>query len=143
MSFFTYEDGSPKGWNIGCAALAFMIAAPVACSAYSSFTSVTSAPGRVVGRTLQTDNIIQNYEGFYNRNANYGVRLAQVAEYRDYLKNETDADEKQRLRIELSAMRLSCRELAAGYNADSAKQNRALFKSKGLPPVLSEEDCNA
>lgn len=144
---FIDDDGDPKWGNIGCVTLAVLLIGPAACGIYSTFSattgSVTSAPGRVIRRTLQTDNIIQNYEAFFDRKAAYDARLAQVNEQESYLKSETDPDEKIRLRTELSAMRMSCREIATSYNADSEKQNRSLFKSRGLPPTLSLEDCNA
>lgn len=143
MGLFLDHDDAPKWKSIGCVAALVLIAAPVGCTAYSAFVSTASAPGRVVSRTLQTDNIIQNYEGFFDRNAAYVARLAQVNEQTAYLAAETDPDERIRLRTELSAMRMSCREIATSYNADSEKQNRSLFKSAGLPAVLSVENCDA
>lgn len=147
MSFFLDDAEEPKWGNIGCLVGALLLVGPAACGIYSTFSattgSVTSAPGRIVQRTLQTDNIIQNYEGFFDRNANYMARLAQIKEQHGYLAAEKDPDEVVRLRTELSAMRMSCREIATSYNADSEKQNRSLFKSRGLPPTLSLEDCDA
>lgn len=141
------DEGDPKWGNIGCLAGALLLIGPAACGIYSTFSSttgsVTSAPGRVISRTLQTDNILQNYEAFFDRNAAYMARLAQVKEQETYLAKETDPDERVRLRTELSTMRMSCREIATSYNADSEKQNRSLFKSRGLPPTLSMENCDA
>lgn len=125
------------------AVVAAMIVVPVGCSIINTTASVTTAPGRVVSKTLETNNIIQNYERFFNTKANYDARVAQIQEQKGYLDAETDADEKYQLRVELSAMRMSCRELANDYNADSEKMNRSLFKSKGLPETLNEGTCDA
>lgn len=143
MAFFTHTDGEPKWGNIGCLAAAVLILGPGACGLYSAFSSATSAPGRIVWRTLQTDNILQNYESFFDRNAAYNARLGQIKEQAAVLASEADVDERARLRVEVSAMRMSCREIATSYNADSEKQNRSLFKSRGLPPTLSMENCDA
>jgi len=118
-----------------------LIALPLAFSAYSTFTTVASAPSRVINKTLQTDNIIFNYERFFDVNANFTSRVAQVKQYKDFLATETDPSEKVRLRTEMAAMQQSCRELATKYNADSQKMNRSLFKDKDLPYTLNTTDC--
>lgn len=103
--------------------------------------NVTNAPVNVANKTFETNNIIHSYEWFYNVNANYTARTAQVAEYAGYLKTETDPKEKARLRMESSAMRVSCRDLVTKYNAESQKVNKRLFKSGNLPETLSIEPC--
>lgn len=118
-----------------------IIGLPVAVAAYSTFTTVVTAPSRVINRTLETDNIIFNYERFFNVNASYKARVAQINEYRPVIAEETDLGEKARLRTELSAMKQSCRELAQGYNADASKLNRALFRDRNLPEQLDEGVC--
>jgi hypothetical protein len=122
-------------WTAGIVAL------PVAFSAYSTFSSVVSAPSRVINKTLQTDNIIFNYERFFDLNANFTSRSLQAAQYKDFLATETDPAEKIRLRTEMAAMQQSCRELATKYNADSEKMNRSLFKDKDLPYTLNIAEC--
>ena len=114
---------------------------PIAFGAYSTFTSVATAPSRVVNKTLQTDNIIFNYERFFDVNANFTSRVAQVKQYKEFLATETDPSEKIRLRTEMAAMQQSCRELATKYNADSQKMNRSLFKDKDLPYTLNISEC--
>lgn len=147
MGLFFKEDFgygvTPKWGNIGCAALIFLVAAPVGCSLYSTFTTTATAPSRVINRTLSTDNILQNYNQFFDRNANYNVRLKQITDNKADLAAETDPDEKYRLRTELKAVRYSCRELAASYNADSEKLTAAPFKAHKLPYRLNMEACDA
>lgn len=138
-----YEGPTPKWRNIGCAVALFLSAVPVGCGLYSVFTTTVSAPGRVINRTLSTDNILQNYNQFFDRNANYNVRLKQITDNKADLAAETDPDEKYRLRTELKAVRYSCRELAASYNADSQKLTAAPFKSHKLPYTLNMEACDA
>lgn len=120
---------------------AALIGLPIAFSAYSTFTSVASAPGRVINKTLGTDNILNNYEYFFDANANYNSRVAQVRQFEGYINADNPADENARLRMELAAMQQSCRELANDYNADSRKLNRNLFKSNDLPYELDVLAC--
>lgn len=120
-----------------------LVAVPAGCSLINATTSVATAPGRVIQKTMETDNIVFNYERFYDVSANYDARLGQVKETAAAIKLEQDPAEKQRMRVELSAQRASCRALASAYNADSQKINRSIFKSNGLPAELSLEDCNA
>jgi hypothetical protein len=122
-------------------ALGALVVLPVACSAYSTWSTVTSAPARVINKTLRTDNIISNYELFHDESTQFSARLAQIKEHAGFLTAETDPAERTRLRMEMGAQQQSCRELAADYNANSAKLNRALFKDSGLPPVLDAAAC--
>lgn len=128
-------------FKIGLALAAVLVGVPVGCSILGTATSVATAPGRVVQKTLQTDNIISNYEGFFNRKAQYDARLNQAQGHTLLLATEQDPAEKTRLRIELSAMKQSCRDLATQYNADAAKLNRKLFRDSQLPANLSETAC--
>lgn len=57
-----------KYFLIGGAAL---IALPVVGGLYSTFSSVVTAPSRVINKTLQTDNIINNYEWFHDAYGQY------------------------------------------------------------------------
>lgn len=106
------------------------------------FSTVVTAPGRVITKTLETDNIIQSYEWFYDVDAAYKARYGQVIQYKSMLKDEADKDEKYRIRTELAAMQQTCRELATKYNANSEKMNKSIFKGWELPEVLSQSNCN-
>lgn len=103
--------------------------------------NVISAPGRVANKTLETDNIIMNYELFHDENQNFTARINQIQEHSADLKGETDKSERSRLRMELEAQQQSCRELAADYNANSRKLNRKVFKDRGLPVELDSSSC--
>ena len=52
-------------WTVG------LLAFPIAIGAYSTFSTVATAPSRVINKTLQTDNIIFNYERFFDVIAHY------------------------------------------------------------------------
>lgn len=130
-------------WKFAGVAALLLVGLPVGCSMISTVNTVATTPGRVVSKTMQTDNVIMNYERFHDLKANYDARLAQVTETADAMATEQDADERRRLRTELSAQRASCRALATGYNADSVKINRNLFKGASLPETLSKEACDA
>lgn len=128
-------------FKTGALVVGGLIALPIAFAAYSTFSSVATAPSRVINKTLQTDNIIFNYERFFDVNANFTSRVAQIKQYKEFLATETDPSEKIRLRTEMAAMQQSCRELATKYNADSQKMNRSLFKDKDLPYTLNIAEC--
>jgi len=105
-------------------------------------TTVVSAPSRVLNKTLETNNIIQTYEWFYDVSASYTSRLNQVNQYKTMLSTESDKGEKYRIRTELAAMQQTCRDLAAKYNANSEKMNKSVFKGWELPSSLSINECN-
>lgn len=131
-------------WKIAATLGAIAIAAPVACSIVGTAGSVTTAPGRVVSKTLETDNIINTYEGFYRQKASYEARVAQIATHKLVAEQVADdAAESNRVRVELAAMRQSCRELALTYNNASQMMNKAIFKDGDLPETLSENACEA
>lgn len=108
---------------------------------FSTANTVVSAPSRVINKTLQTDNIIQSYEWFYDVNAAYDARLKQVNQFIELAANETDKSEQQRLRIDMTAIQQTCRDLATKYNANSEKMNKSIFKGWSLPDNLSMGDC--
>lgn len=103
--------------------------------------SVLTAPGRVLTKTMGTDNIIDNYEMFFNLNAGYQRRIGDIAGHTAAVAAAT-GDEKNRLNVELLGMKNTCRDLVTRYNAESAKQNRALFKDADLPSELDINSCN-
>lgn len=105
--------------------------------------TAATAPGRVVNKTLGTDNIISSYEWFYDTNAQFDSRRGQIKAHAALAKAEEDPKERSRLNIELGAMRQSCRDMATKYNANSEKANKAIFKSRGLPETLQLNDCEA
>lgn len=103
---------------------------------------VITAPLGVVSKTVRPDNIINNYEWFHDAHGAYTARTRQVAERKTWLEAEKDEAERRRLRIELGAISQSCRDLAAQYNANAVKSNRALFMGKTLPLELNQELCS-
>ena len=111
-------------------------------SIFGVIGTVATAPGKVITKTLQTDNIIQSYEWFFDVDAAYTARHAQVVQYKGFLLSETDKDEKYRIRTELAAMQQTCRDLATKYNANSQKMNKSIFKGWDLPATLSYKNCN-
>lgn len=107
------------------------------------FSTVATAPGRVVNKTLGTDNIIASYEWFFDANAQFNSRLGQIKGHANLVAIESEAKEKSRLNIELAAMRQSCRDLATRYNANSEKVNKSIFRSNSLPEALEMRHCEA
>ena len=129
--------------KIGLGVAALLVGVPVAISAIGSINSVATAPGRVVQETMKTNNIINNYEGFFVRKAEYDARLGQIADHKKLIADNADPAEAARLRIELAAMRQSCRDIAVIYNANASMATKELFQSDDLPAELSEAACDA
>ncbi len=98
----------------------------------------------VVDRTLDADNIIFNYEQFYDVSEKFKAKAHDLATHNELVataKGEGDKDELRRLRMELAALKSACRSMASEYNADSQKLNRSIFKSNDLPHTLPISDC--
>lgn len=126
-------------WLLG--SFGALFAAVMAFNVLNTASSVATAPGRVVQQTMQTDNIINNYEWFHQAHANYQSRLRQIVGHRHFYNAETNAAEKARLRMELSAMQQSCRELANTYNARATMTNRSIFMGREAPAELNPAAC--
>lgn len=112
------------------------------------FTSVVTAPGRVINKTLETDNIIYNYEWFHDTSRAFGARVNQIASHKRAmatipLVDQQSIAELNRYRIEIEGMRQSCRDMAARYNANASKVNRNIFMGTSVPPLLIIETCDA
>lgn len=127
--------------NLKISIIVLLLSLSVACSALRACNSVASAPGRVVTRTMQTDNIINNYEWFYDSYHQIRSRINQIKQHKSFLKGDNSKDEKVNLRIELAGMQQSCRDLVEKYNSNSSKVNRDIFKSKSLPHTLDIQIC--
>lgn len=121
--------------------VAVVMGGAVLIGGMSTVLSVVSAPGRVIQETLKTNNIINNYEMFFDLNAGYDRRVADIQSQRLMLEGATGA-ELNRLKIELVGLQQTCRDLVARYNAASEKENRALFKANKLPESLEIATCN-
>lgn len=107
----------------------------------SSAMKVATAPAKILSKTLETDNIINSYEWFFDVNAQYEARMGQVKQFKSFYEREEDSSEKQRLRIDMSAVQQSCRDLTEKYNADSQKMNKSIFKGWSLPDYLNQSTC--
>lgn len=114
----------------------------VAGSYMMTASSIVTAPGRVITRTMETNNIINNYEWFHDAHAQWRSRVAQIADLKRQVDSTTDdRAEKNRLNVDLGATRQSCRDLATRYNANAIKSNRSIFMGKEAPESLSMEAC--
>jgi hypothetical protein len=127
-------------WSVPRIMIAFFLAV-ILFGGVGWTINIASQPARIVSKTLDADNVINNYEWFHDANANYVTRSAQVSQFKKLLAAETDAVEKTRLRIDMAAMQSSCRDLANKYNANSAKANRGIFRGTSLPENLNSGAC--
>lgn len=106
----------------------------------AAHTAVNAANG-VVSKTINSNNIITNYEWFFDVNAQFDARRGQIRGHHRLIQTEQDNKERSRLNVELAAIQQSCRDLASRYNANSEKMNRSLFKANSLPETLATTAC--
>lgn len=97
--------------------------------------------GRVVDKTIDADNVLHNYEWFYDTSRQIDARVQQIGVHAGLFRSESDAAERNRLRIELTTMQQSCRDMAAKYNANTAKANRAIFRGGDAPESIDLTTC--
>lgn len=89
----------------------------------------------------------QNYSWFFDTHAAYESRVGQIDAQEVLLSTAeeapppVDSQELARLRIELSGMRQSCRDLASKYNAQASKIHKGVFLSNKLPTTLDASRC--
>jgi uncharacterized protein YukE len=130
-----------KTWQLIGALIGLSIAVPIGCTYMTAATSVATAPARVLNKTMQTNNIIANYEYFRDASQTFEARKAQIAQYKGFFAVETLPEEKSRLRTEMAAIQQSCRDIAAEYNANTLKMNRNAFKGTNVPATLNSMEC--
>lgn len=122
---------------------------PVGCAVYSTWSSVTTAPARVINRTLQTDNIIGNYEWFKQQYEDVKAMDARLASQRAALTSFQssagprtswtfeDKTEHARLVAIVAGLEGQRASMVGDYNARAQMENRNLFRSRDLPERLN------
>lgn len=98
-------------------------------------------PAALVGKTMQTDNIIHKYEWFYDTSNAINSRVAQIRAHKQLVAG-AEGSEKSRLQIEVAGMQQSCRDMVAQYNANASKVNVAIFKTDSTPVSFSLTVCD-
>lgn len=134
-----------KWYLIGAAALvavgigAFALRVLMAPVAIAS-NALTQA-GRVINKTIDADNVLHNYEWFFDTSTQIKARVQQIGVHSELFRTEKEPSERSRLRIEMVAMQQSCRDMAAKYNANAAKANRSIFRSNDTPESIEVSTC--
>lgn len=138
------RSGIGPGIKWGLAAVCVVVAVAVGGSYMGMLGGVATAPSRVISRTMDTDNIIRNYEWFHDANNGIKARVGQIldmdAQVAEAAK-DGDKREMARLRVDLGATRQSCRDLVAQYNANATKTNRAIFMGREAPESQDPGVC--
>lgn len=124
----------------GAIAIALCVALFMLGRVLGLFGTVANTATGVISRTLDPDNVIATYEGFHDRWKAFGARKEQIRSYQVVIDSSTGASKTTAL-VEQQAMMQSCRDIAARYNADSAKINRNIFKGKSAPAELNSGEC--
>ena len=94
----------------------------------------------VYDRTFDSDNIIHNYEWFYDADAAIKSKARAISSHQKLVASATGS-ERNRLQMELTGMQNVCRDLVQEYNANSKKSNRKIFKGKDIPTSISMDNC--
>lgn len=131
-------------WKAVAIGVVAIVAMPAACTMYN----VATAPARVANKTLETDNIINNYEWFkrqYNDIKAVDVKLTAAQDNLDGFKNDAgprsdwtfeDKNESARLNAIVAGLKASRADMVSIYNARSKMANRNIFKSNDLPETV-------
>ena len=127
-------------WTLPRVLVGIAIAA-IAIGAVGWTISLLSQPARVITKTFDADNIINNYEFFHDANNNIQARTAQIRAHRKIAEANADPSEANRLRIEVGAMQQSCRDLVARYNSNATKVNRSIFMGRSAPESINPSTC--
>lgn len=112
--------------------------------------SIMSQPARVISKTLDADNMINNYEWYktqYNdfKAINQKIKDAEgaVVKFKSDMGPRKDWDyedktEASRLSSIVDGLKYQKADIVSAYNARSKMANRTLFKSNDLPEMLTE-----
>ena len=117
----------------------------IGLSLLSTVTTIATAPGRVISKTMETNNIINNYEWFHDAHQAYLAKVQNIATHSKLInlaKSDGDNEEVSRLRVEVSGMQMFCTDLAKKFNANAAKINKNIFKGTPVPDTLDSKNCN-
>jgi len=126
---------------LGVAALAL---GGIGLSYVGAGVKVATAPARVIGKTFDTNNIIAKYEWYHDAWGSWNAQVRNVQSHSSLIKeakDDGDKNEVSRLRVEVSGMKMVCRDLAEQYNANSRKINQNIFKGKSAPATLNLASC--
>ena len=126
-----------KPWQI----VLLIIFAPAIIWLWMVVNAPVTKTASLVDKATNTDKMLANYEWFNESATAFDARVKQIRVQRKMFDDETDKGERQRLRMELSAVQQTCRDLAARYAAKTNEIHVGYLKSKNLPETLSAEQC--
>lgn len=136
-----------KVWHIPVGIIAIGALA-IGASYVSGAVSVATAPSRVAQKTLNTDNIIHNYEWFRQQAYDVDAIDIKITQNQNSLTAlETalgarstwsfdDRQEHSRLTSIVNGLVAQRADMVAEYNARSKMANRSIFKTNDLPETL-------
>lgn len=129
-----------------------LLVAIVSLNFSGTLGSIISAPGRVIQQTLETNNIVGNYEWFHQQVRDIDTARGRVrtntASIREFETmagpRETwkldDRQEWARLNSVVTGSRNYYLQLIQDYNARAAMLNRSVFRDRSLPEMISPEE---
>lgn len=84
---------------------------------------------------------VHDYEWFHSAYNTIDGKVRQIEAQAQLVATEQDAAEVRRLKMELSGMQQSCRQLVADYNGNSDKVHIGVFQGGSLPDHLALDLC--
>jgi ATP-dependent Zn protease len=95
----------------------------------------------IMNKTFNADNVLTNYTWFHDSHAVYLSRVNQIKVSAKQYNDETNEEEKRKIRMELNAQKQSCRDLVTRYNANSVNTSKGIFKGQTAPEILNISTC--
>lgn len=128
--------------GIGMTVIAGVSILSVGGTILGTITNVAvTQPGRIINKTFDADNVINNYEWYRDQSNSFIAKQGQVKGHKAIIVRAKSEPEISRLTIELAAMQQSCRDLAGRYNSNASKINRNIFMGTSVPERLNMGDC--
>lgn len=147
MSWSSFEKDIEKGPYVATLTIAMLVIVVIAI-VYGIIAIFK--PFAVVGKVTNPDNIIYNYEYFYNQSEAYSAinrKIATATKSVSNFKQDAgprkewtfeDKTEMSRLRSIADGLTYQCNDIVADYNAKAKQATRSIFKTNSTPYRLLE-----
>lgn len=99
-------------------------------------------PARILQKTFDADNVIQNYEWYKDAFNSIKAKRRQIVQFKSMYAAQPEGSEKNKLRIDMAGIQQICRDLSAKYNSNASKVNRSIFMGTDTPSMVNVEECD-
>jgi hypothetical protein len=148
MRFRDYKDERLDGIKWLAWGVTVLVVLSIGLGIIGFFGHVASTPARVISKTLDTDNVISNYEWFKRQYQDVQAQDRKLEAAANALQSFTDEagprkdwqfedrQEFSRLNSVLLGLRSQRASMVAEYNARTQMANRDLFRTSDLPAEI-------